>query len=159
MAIVSKSEVLTSLQKASFTADEEAMFDLLHPLAEAVLKDWMGSNLEYQSHTEYLPMGQWDVNDGDTSLDNIKKSGGRAVIYSSTSGTDVLQLKHLPVALTGLTIYEDVGAYANQSSSPYPASTLLTEGEDYYLDTEGSSDLSKTGFVYRFGAWPLEPRS
>lgn len=159
--IVTEGEVWTALQKqATKTAGEEAMLHLIHPLAEAVLKDWMQSNLEYQQYTEYLPIGQWDVDEGNTSLDNIKKSGGRAVVYSGgDTGTDVLQLKNLPVAKASLAVYEDVGAYGGQSSSPYPASTLLTLGEDYYLDVEGDSDLSKTGFLYRFGAWPVEPRS
>lgn len=158
--LATRAEILLAIgRSASATNAEIALVDMLMPLVNAAIGDWLRKNAEYTQHVEYLPMGQPDYDRNDLILRDVSISGNRVVFDTSYAGTSVLQLTHTPVALAGLEIREDVGGYAGQSDSAFGSDTILTEGTDYYLDVDSSGNLSTTGHVFSFGTWPTEPRS
>ena len=80
----------------------------------------------------------------------------RFVDYLSGDGTQLLKSKRRPIRSV-VSIYEDSAAYWGQASSPFPATTLLTEGTDYALvrDDNPQAEKSRSGHIYRIGAvWP-----
>jgi hypothetical protein len=158
--IAKKSEVLTYLQKAgSITAADEALFDLIHGLSESALKSFMQQTLGFEQHVEYYPQGQPQLED-DYPLEDVQFRSAGATFVNGRAGTEFLQLKHLPVALTGIEVREDVGGHAGQTDDSFGDDTVLTLGDDYFLDLDDhSNSLSRTGILYRVGAWPAEPRS
>lgn len=163
-----KAEILVYLKLAgSLSAADEQLLDLVHPLAEAALESYMQQELEYKRHIEYLPVGQ-PLLASEFQLEDLsfRKAGGGVVLRSNRPGTDFLQLKHAPVTTFGLEVREDLDAKAGQEDAAFPASTVLTMGDDYYLDAderkmvEGHSvHLSRSGVLRRLGAWPVEPRT
>lgn len=161
--ICTRAEILLALgRESSATAAEVALLDVLMPLVDSVIGDFLRRNVKYQQHVEYLPMGLATTGDDNVALDdadirvtsNIVTIRGRAF-----EGTSILQLTHTPVALAGLKIREQPDGYAGQSDDAFSAATVLTEGVDYFLDVDDTENLSMTGHVHRFGAWPTEPRS
>jgi hypothetical protein len=158
--MIKKAELLVFMKIAgSISAADEALLDLIHPLAEASVFSFLQQNLEYQLTTEYLPLGKPVLMD-DTSLRDVDFRERTATVISGNVGTSFLQLRNTPVYRAGLRVHEDIGAYAGSKSDPFNSETLLTEGDDYYLDVDDpTNDLSRTGILYRIGAWPAEPRS
>lgn len=162
--IASKAEVVTYLGKgSSLAAADEALLDLIHPLAERALLDWVGQEYEYQQHVEYLPIqDNYSDRDGaELALDQVEKIGNSVIITGRSVGADAIILRNTPVWQTGLEVREDAGAFAGQSSDAFGSETVLTLGEDYWLDLNGTtpSTLSDTGILHRYGVWPTEPRS
>lgn len=168
--ITRKAEILVALGKAgSITAAEEGLLDMIHPLAEAAVLDYMQHDIKIVQHVEYLPIGTADSRE--STLDDIDFRAGSAVFTFGGRGVDGLQLKHTPVWLTGLEVKEDVGANAAQTASSFGSETVLTLGSDYFLDVDDPAEtdltgasvavtaLSRTGILHRIGAWPTEPRS
>lgn len=156
--IATRAEILTLLGKAaSLSAADAALLTMLHPLVESSVKNYLESDVGYAQHVEYLPIGQ-SINERDEVQEPYLR--GNTVTFSSVPpGSDTLQLKHTPVYLTGIEIREDVGAFAGQASSSFGSDTILTLGDDYYLDVDDpTTGISRTGIVFRFGRWPTEPR-
>lgn len=163
-----KAEILVYIKQAgSITAADEALLDLIHPLAENRLQNYLRQSLRYQQHIEYLPTGD-SRGDTDYALEDVsfKPAGAGAIIRSNRPGTDYLQLKHLPVTTFGLEVREDLDARAGQNpATQFADSTILTLGEDYFLDADErvmvdghSVHLSRSGILRRIGAWAVEPR-
>lgn len=159
--ILSRAEILTYLGKAASATDAEvALIDMLHPMAEAAVKAYLDNDLEYQQHVEYYPLGEDRTWDRETTLADYGIVGNRAVVNTGPAGTNILALKHTPVWQSGLEVREDVGAYAGTTQDAFADETELTLGVDYYLDVDDVPNvLSRTGLLYRIGAWPTEPRS
>ncbi len=165
-----KAEVLVFMKLAAtpLSVSDEALFDLLHPLAEASIHAYLQQELDYTRHIEYLPVGE-PRQTTDYRLEDAQflPGGAGVVLRSQRPGTDFLQLKHTPVTTYGLEVREDVSAYAGQNpDSQFADSTVLTMGRDYYLDADErgivdghSVHLSRSGILRRTGAWPVEPRS
>lgn len=165
-----KAEVLVFMKLASTTlsAADEALLDLIHPLAEASIYNFLQQELNYERHIEYLPVGEprkstdYRLEDAD-----FLPGGGGVVLRSQRPGSDYLQLKHAPVTTFGIEVREDINAYAGQNpDGQFSDSTILTPGSDYYLDADErkmvdghSVHLSRSGVLRRVGAWPVEPRS
>lgn len=61
-----------------------------------------------------------------------------------------LILQNRPV-ISVTSVYEDAGAYWNQSADPFPASTLLTAGVDYALQTDAREVPATWGYTSRSG--------
>ena len=157
--ICDKAEVLVYLRKAdtSVSGADDALLDLIHPLAESAIHNYLQNDCNYQQHVEYLPVGTPNI-EREYPLENYRKSGERFVCDSGQTGRESLKLTHTPVTLTGLKVWEDFDANAGQASGAFGSDTELTIGTDFFLDVEGNSDLSTTGLLYRLGAWPTEPR-
>jgi len=164
--IASRAEILIYLGKAaSITDADSALLDMLHPLAESALLNWIQNDLGYAQHVEFLPIGGTPGSyDPDTLVDAHRSGGvngapgGRFVISGGTDGRSTLQLKHTPVIATAIEVREDLSAYAGQSSDPWNSDTILTQGTDYWLDLDEPA-MSRTGLLHRVGSWPNEPRS
>lgn len=157
--IATKAEVLILLGRStSLTAADEALIDLLMPLVEAVVVNYLNNGLHYGQHVEYLPIGQTAGEQGALRDQDVDFAGNRALLRGGPPGTDALQLKHTPVVLTGLEVREDIGANAGQAADSFGSDTILTAGTDYWLDID-ETGVSRTGILYRSGAWPTEPRS
>lgn len=156
--IATRAEILTILGKAgSLTDADAALLTMLHPLVESSVKNYLESDVGYAQHVEYLPIGQ-SINERDEIQEPYLR--GNTVTFSHVPpGADTLQLKHTPVYLTGLEVREDVGAFAGQAASAFGTDTILTLGDDYYLDVDDpSAGISRTGIIFRYGRWPTEPR-
>lgn len=157
--ICSRAEILVYLRKAhvDLTDADDALLDLLHPLTESAIHNYLQNDLNYGQYVEYLPLGL-PAQEQDYPLQQYQKQGDYFVFFGANVGTDALKLSHTPVALTGLRVWEDVGAYGGQSSTAFASATELTLGTDFFLDVKDNSNLSTTGLLWRVGAWPQEPR-
>lgn len=165
--IVRKAEILVFMGLAGkITPADEALLDLVHPLAESALENWLQQELQFKKHVEYFPLGQSRY-DTDYTLDDVEFRTNTVILRSTNRvGTDFLALKHTPVILTGMEVREDVYGYAGQSPNAFGEQTKLTLGDDYYLDVDEEIEvdgqpvhLSRSGILRRVGGWPVEPRS
>ena len=167
--IVKKAEILVFMQKASSLAPEDdALLDLVHPLAESAIASYLQQDLGYKQHVEYLPCGPV-TRERNYPLDQTLWRNGSISFPSLREGTDMLQLKHLPVWTVGLEVREDLVAYAGQATGAFPTSSILVRGTDYFLDIDDPTDaptsspssmgISRAGILRRIGAWPVTPRS
>lgn len=162
--IVSRAEILVLIGKAaSITEAEAALLDMIHPWCESELKNYLQHQLEYQQHIEFLPIGQPKQSTHNELTEDFDYAEDKVIPRAARGyGTDKLQLKHLPVVLTGLEVREDVGAWAGQADDAFPSTSILTLGTDYYLDVDATIngvDISNTGILHRYSYWPTEPRS
>lgn len=155
--LAERGEVLIYLgQAAAISVQDEALLDLIQPLAEGALLSWMqGQQIEYQQFVEYLPIGQQQLERG--NLADIQKINGRVIYVENRRATECIALRNTPVILAGLEVREQVGAYAGQEPSAFPDTTILQNGLDYYLDCS-TPGVSTSGLLYRNGTWPTEPR-
>lgn len=158
--ICSRAELLVYLKKTATIAEADlALLDMLHPMAEQALKDTLENDLEYALHTEYLPIGKpyparTDLADYDWN------SSGRVVPRRGNRNSSIyLQLKHTPVWLAGLEVWEDLDAYAGQATGSFEDDDKLTVGDDYYLDLSDQGTYSESGMLINESGWPTEPRT
>lgn len=161
--ICDHSEVLAYLGKAgaTLTDAEAAAIQLIHEPCEAAVKALLDQTFEQATHVEFLPSMAGRRQRRDWPIDPDPDVSGDTVRFRTEGAlsTDVLQLRHIPVLTTSLEVREDPGGYGGQSSGAFADATILTAGNDYYLDTDESS-VSQTGLIYRVdGSWPAEPRS
>lgn len=160
MTVVERPDVLTALGFVTTkpTAAQQALLNLIHPLAESVFFAWFGSQGEYSQHIDLLPVGSLDT--GFEEAERFELRGQQVQVSLGAPGSRRLQLPHTPVWATGLEVREDVGAYGGQASDSFSDATILTLGTDYWLDIENdATQMSSSGVLYRFGTWPAEPRS
>lgn len=160
MGLCNTAEVLVFLGLASTgTTDDLALLEMLQPFSDQLLKNYLQNDFGYAQHVEYYPIGR-SQRDDESILGDIERIGtDRVIVTGQTYGTDALVLKHTPAWLTGLEVREHPGAYGGQATDAFPASSILTPGEDYYLDVDDTGNTSRTGIIYRIGNWPSEPRS
>ena len=112
---------------------------------------FVGYPLERATVTEYYPRSNTAV-ERDVFVDQPVTSSLWTRGYASRR--HVLNLSRLPVQTSGLTVYEDDGAYGGQVSGSFASSTALTLGEDFVLDI-GQDGVSESGRLLRIGgAWP-----
>lgn len=159
--LCTNAEILIALGKTgTISAADQDLLSLVKPLAESSLKQYLQQNLEYAQTVEYLPIGlPRQIPDSlPAGAGDIEFTATRALFVGGRAGSEALQLKNLPVASVGLEVREDVGAYAGQASGAWGSDTILTAGEDFYLDMDYEG-ISHTGLLFRIGQWPTEPRS
>jgi hypothetical protein len=157
--LCSRAEILVALKKASsnLSADDLALIDMLHALAEQAVKDEIGNDVEYGLKTEILPLD--GLTPSAVDLTSYEMVGGRVVPVEHGGGQQRLQLQHTPVWLTNLQVWEDTDAYGGQAASAFGSDTLLTRGEDYLLHMT-NTEFSRTGLLIRIsGAWDPTPGS
>lgn len=87
----------------------------------------------------------------------FKRATNRQLTYASRTAylpatwSDKLLLTETPVESI-VSIYHDPVAAGGQGSDDFPSTTLLTAGDDYYLDRDRPGDnYSNSGIVYRVG--------
>jgi hypothetical protein len=154
--ICSRAEILVYLRLAhkNISSADDALLDLVHPLAESAVKRWLEQACEIKLITELLPSRErliYDRNLVDADIDVVNDR-----VQFSWGGYQALQLQNTPVSVVGLTVSVDSSAKAGQASTAFD--TTLTLGTNYWLDCD-ESGLSHTGIIYRTTAWPDVPRS
>lgn len=104
------------------------MIDVLIPQADAIIKGYLGREIEQATYTEYY----------------------------SGSGDRVIVLNQTPVqSITS--VNEDRDGFYGDGTDAFSASSLLVEGTDYVLQKDDATNIEvgKSGLLYRIGkAWP-----
>lgn len=160
--IVELSRVRSYLQAQGDTVASEQIdvLRLVCATAERAIKDFVGYSVEQATHTHFLPDRAPNfVGDPEVYAYDLN-SAGKVVPVSigAVPEKSILALPELPVRSV-TSVHEDTDAYGNQASDAFPASSLLTAGIDYYLDTRASG-ISTTGHLVRIGSyWPSQGRS
>ena len=194
--LATTAELLVYLRKQdSVTTADRALIEMLRLQCESAIAHHINMEIDLRRHTEVLPAADSSIastGNNEYPLSDLQSDGNRVVFTRGAAGSDQLTLKHTPVHLTGIKVYEDYSAYAGQAVDSFAAETLLALGTDYFLDvdegtaaaaasdqrkignrseplTYSSEDagvdtgstpgVSRSGVLYRIGAWPTEPRS
>lgn len=124
--------------------DDGRLLTFLHGVIERRVKDFVQSNIENDDYVHYFP------------ADDDRRNAFLGI--TPGFGPDVLKLPQVPVKSVA-SVYEDAGAYGGQAAGAWATDTLLTAGEDYFVDFN-ESGICKTGFVRRIaGRWCSVPRS
>ena len=127
-------------------AVDQAILDLLHPLAERALKDHplVQSELVFQQHTEYLPIGRDTLLR--TGLADYDMTAGYLMFSGRFSRMDRLPLKHTPVWNDGgILVWEAIGAYAEEAANQVlPAGVTASIGANGLVTCSGKHDLDGT---------------
>ena len=141
--IVIFSECLKYLGKAATASDAElGLLQLIKPLVERSVRRWLGTEVTQGTYTEFFPRAN--------ALNLRNPADGN---YGK-----LLRLNHYPVTSIA-SINEDRAGRSGFKSGQFAASSLLTEGDDYYLDASQAS-FSASGMVVRLTTqWPAEPGS
>ncbi len=140
---------------ASISSGDANLLAQVQPAAESAVRRFLGYNPARATHTELYPRHVQPPGSGRGGVWDLTPGGLVQFGSFGSHGDERLQLKHLPVR-TITTIHEDTDARAGSVAGSFAAATLLTEGDDYYLDTD-EAGTSRSGIVYRVGSWPLTP--
>lgn len=154
MSILSVADVLLEMNISDTNQRAVALAEKSLKAAEGDIKRFLQYDPASRTHTEYLPRADANQN-GRVSVWEVNSTSAFQRDVSGGSG-DTLQLKNLPVrSITSLNI--DYDGRFGQKTGAFAASTLKTEGEDYWLaseevDSQGNS-VSLSGIVYSHGLW------
>lgn len=140
--LTSASVAATYMGLGTLSAAQEAQLTALANAADAAIKRYIGYDIEETTYPGAATNGKGD-------------SG-----YYSGDGTRFLIARQVPVqSITS--IYEDPsGRFGENPDGSFAAATLLVEGTDYVLHTDGclpgsSTVCSYTGIIERIGGvWP-----
>lgn len=164
--ITSRAEILLMLGKqTTATTAQVAFIDMIHPLVESAVEDFLQIEIENKVQIEYLPAQPLGIN-RDILISDYERTD-QGVVAASAGGLATLQLKQTPVFKDGtLEVREDYDAPQTAPASAFDADTVLTYGDDYWLDitreetVSGSTVyISDTGTIQRYGSWPDTPRT
>lgn len=164
MSIITRAEYLTYLDIADeVDTAADGKLNLLHPMAEAAVKHFVGFNIEQKSHTHILPVTRhtslrdpmiqyWDTHSGRI----VAATVGGVIEYS------FLQLPELPVRSVE-EVREDANAWGGAGDNDFDNATLLVYGQDYFLDVDSvglSGSVSFSGLLKRIVMyWPSRERT
>jgi len=119
MSLTTKPTIKTLLGVSDTSLD--AVIDVLIPQADAIIKGYLGREIEQATYTEYY----------------------------SGSGDQVIVLNQTPVqSITS--VNEDRDGFYGDGTDAFPASSLLVQGADYVLrkDDATNTEVSKSGILY-----------
>jgi hypothetical protein len=135
--IVDIAEVVAMLGKGSdLTAPQLGLLNFRKPLVEAAVRKYLGIGITQATYTHYLP-----------------GISPRSILNNRIDGTSILCLPQWPLRSV-TSIYEDTLARNNQGSNPFPADTLLTAGEHYYIPYKVAG-FERHGWIVReWRPWP-----
>lgn len=165
-------EVLTYVRGAGAASDTLiGLINLLHPFAERLVRKYVGYGIEQMTFTEYHPlittrpaMSQGYTDDDEILAYEGSPQGARPIRQGRGNSRDTLRLNNLPIrSITS--IYEDPSAWTTvPSGTGFPASSLLTEARDFYVDWDGTDQsgnrICESGMVFRTGGiWSLTART
>ena len=139
---------------SSITDEEQSFLTLVHPQAEAVVKDWLKYDPEQDDRTEYLPRHDRAGGAG---------YGGASVWEStlthaypvSTNGQLTLQVTHIPIRSVA-NVYVDRSALHGDYATAFADDTEITEGTDFWTDWD-QEDYCFSGNLKSYGNWPSTP--
>lgn len=144
---------------SSLTNPDRALLESKKNRVENLLRKTLRFNIS-QPTTDYVHFLPERAITADEGVEFVETTpSGKALFGTTRTWGDVLQLPQTYVrSITE--IREDTDAYGGQGSSAFPSDSVLTEGDDYWLDVD-ESGLSKTGHVLRTAGigWSGIPRS
>lgn len=148
----------------TITDNELALLTMIHPLVEGAVKEHLGYDPEYRTHTgELYPRNVSLGNSFGGGIWDTNASGTKAVFEKSVGDLsgEILQLAHLPLRSV-TSVYEDYDARHGTQDGAFGASTLLTVGDDYVPVWDGQdSSGNAVGFagqIRRYASsWPSDP--
>ena len=131
--IVSLDDVEEGLELTTpLTGAQSALMDKIRLRVESMVRQLARHNITTDTYTHFFP--------------------------SQAGGRDVIQLR-MPYLTSVTSVYEDYNAKGGQGASDFPASTLLTAGVDYQIETEDLA-LSRQGQLRRCDRlWSPYPRT
>lgn len=160
--IASEAEIRVFLGVSDSATDEErAVLTMVHPRAEARVREHIGYDPEQSVRTEYYPRhqpagglgiretsGVWDVNAAHTF--------GR--FEPATSHINrTLQLEGLPVR-TITSVHVDYDGRHGKGSGAFGSGDLQTDGDDFWAEFD-EDDVCRSGMLFASGAWTIVPGS
>ena len=145
---------------ASMTDEERAILATALVKAEGAVIRHLRYDPLQRSRTEYYPQGVLNYSESETEWDI---SNNQAVLRRiSEAATSELQLQHLPIRNVA-TLHIDYDARSGTKSGSFAASTLQTEGTDFWpnynRNDSGGNRLCEDGILRSVGSWPSEPGS
>lgn len=155
------SELLLQLGLSGTVTDaERAMADASLKRAESAVKQFLFYDPEQKTRTEFYP--QMDYSGGQSEEIWEANETHAYIRRQSTAASDELYLKHIPVrSIT--TLHIDYDGRSGAKSGAFAASTLKTQGEDYWLNFDqldsGGNKICMDGIVRSIGLWPSNPGS
>lgn len=152
MTIIDPSEVLDDLGLENADPADIRRMSRSIMSAQRAIEEYLGYLLERETHTEYYPIAR-QRSARDSFVDVI----GQRVLLGR-EGDSALIIANRPVINDDtLAVYESFNGQSGQSTSAFPAASLLTKGSDYFLDVIGNEDYSMSGILYRrAGTWSPE---
>lgn len=158
MIVDLRTDVLPFLGMAGgATGEEKEALNILLIAADRAVKNFCGTSVETASHTHYLPL-RFRRNPAASARTWFEKQADKAVEMTSVPSMagDRLVLPEVPVTAISH-VYEDHDAYGDQIATDFPASSELTEGEDFWL-WQFESGMCRSGLLMRRGTvWPSRP--
>jgi hypothetical protein len=156
MAILTDAEIATLFSKCSyseFTEIEQSQLTLAKEQTLGIIA--LVLNLqdfsEQMTRTVYLPV--------DTTFQHNRHE--TVADFDGNDAYPALILRHTPVIVTGLRVWEDKDANAGQNETDFAEITELDIGEDFWLDvgrnTSGGVGISDSGILYRKTQWSTRP--
>lgn len=164
--IVSRSEILLALGKQTSATDAEvAYIDMIHPLVECAVQDFLQVEVENKVQVEILPAKPMAF-EREILISDYERIGS-GVVAVHAGGLASLHLRHTPAFKDGtLEVREDADAPQTDPASAFDSDSILTYGDDYWLDITREETIggtvnyiSDTGTIHRFGSWPNVPRT
>jgi hypothetical protein len=145
--ICTTNDVFAYLGKTPTDA-ERSLMDLLRPMAEDLVRDYVGYTITSGTYTHFLPESNGDTGE----IEHLDVVNDRVVAEWSQE-TDRLILPERPLR-TITSIYADAAATFGQGSGDFGAGTLLTAGSDYAIEYT-TSGVSWSGIIRKIaGSWP-----
>ena len=149
-SLVETDDIFAYLSITPTPAQSDAM-EVIKNGMESAVKRFCRWNLTEKTLTSYLPLNPVAVG---YHVPTAEVGYGFGAV---TSGRNRLQLPAMHVkSITS--IYEDYGAKAGFNAEDFPSTTLLTAGDDYFLEKDSGSTYSESGGVIRVGCnWSSVP--
>ena len=142
-SLAESDDVFAYLSITPSPTQSDAMDVVVSGMSSAIAR-YCRWNLVEKTLTSYLPLNPVAVG---YHVPTAEVGYGFGAV---TSGRNRLQLPAMHVkSLT--TIHEDQGAKAGFNAEDFPSTTLLTAGDDYFLEKDSGSTYSESGGVIRVG--------
>lgn len=156
MAIVQQDDLKLLLGlSTSITDEEQAFLSLLHPLAEGVVKAWIGYDPEQKNHTQLFPRHLRSGGPGFYDQEELLSVTSTHVMFGTRSGTRTLQLHHIPIrSITS--VKADTAAYHGDADDAFGDGTEYTLAEDYHVDWD-QTKVCLSGQLFDDSGWLDEP--
>jgi hypothetical protein len=154
--ICSKVDVETYLCLSSPTAADDALIEMFRGFVENDMRGFCRHNITQpsQGYIHYLPDRKLSV--VSDKIIGIEIYGGRGVPQILVENGDALQLPQAFVrSITG--VWVNYFAYGGQAPDPFPDTTKLTQGIDFWMDDDYDG-MCRSGILYRLASWAAYPR-
>jgi len=159
--IVDVSEALLELGLSDSATDEErALINSAITKAEGAVRRHLHYDPVQRSRTEFYPQTDRDLLNRAAVFE---VEGSQAVLRKlASAATEELQVQHIPIrSITTLSI--DLNGRSGTTQDAFPATSLKTEGTDFWPNYDGfdgadtPAQICRDGILRSFGRWPNTP--